>query len=108
MAPLYDVLSTAVYAQLTPKMAMKLGSQYRFDEVQPRHWEQFATAAGLSSSQTKNRVLRMARELPGIARQVQALPQFAGQPIVNRIVALIDERSGFTARNKTVRLRRDN
>jgi hypothetical protein len=50
----------------------------------------------------------MARELPGIARQVQALPQFAGQPIVNRIVALIDERSGFTARNKTVRLRRDN
>ena len=108
MAPLYDVLSTAVYAQLTPKMAMKLGSKYRFDEVQPRHWEQFATAAGLSGAQTRKRVLRMAQELPSIARQVQALPQFSGQPIVNRIVALIDERSGFTARNKTVRLRRDN
>jgi serine/threonine-protein kinase HipA len=102
LAPLYDVLSTAVYAQLTPKMAMKLGSKYRFDEIQPRHWEQFATATGLSGAQTKKRVLRMAQQLPSIAREVQMFPQFAGQPIVDRIVALIDERSRLTAQRATV------
>jgi len=41
LAPLYDMLSTAVYDHLTPKMAMKLGSKYTFTEVQARHWGQF-------------------------------------------------------------------
>ena len=42
LAQLYDALSTAVYPELTDKMAMKIGSKYRFAEVHARHWEQFA------------------------------------------------------------------
>jgi serine/threonine-protein kinase HipA len=98
LAPLYDLLSTAVYDHLTPKMAMKLGSKYKFTEVQTRHWEQFAQAAGLSKAQTKRRVLRMAQDLPGVARQLEASPPFANQSIVARIVALIEQRSGLTVR----------
>ncbi len=41
LAPLYDMLCTVAYDHLTPKMAMKLGSTYKFSEVQARHWEQF-------------------------------------------------------------------
>lgn len=37
LAPLYDLLSTAVYPRLTDKMAMKIGSTYRFTEVQAPH-----------------------------------------------------------------------
>jgi serine/threonine-protein kinase HipA len=96
LAPLYDILSTAVYDHLTPKMAMKLGSTYKFTEVQARHWGQFAEAAGLSKAQTNKRVLRMAQGLPGVARQLQALPPFSGQSIVARIVALIEQRSALT------------
>ena len=33
LAPFYDTLSTAVYPTLTPKMAMKIGSKYKFSEV---------------------------------------------------------------------------
>ena len=98
LAPLYDMLSTAVYDALTPKMAMKLGSRYKFNEVQSRHWDQFAQASALSKAQTKKRVLRMAQDLPGAARQLQALPTFAGQPLVARIVAVIEKRSALTAR----------
>jgi serine/threonine-protein kinase HipA len=98
MAPLYDVLSTAVYENLSPKMAMKLGSKYTFADVQPRHWEQFAQAADLSKAQTKKRVLRMAQELPGVARRLQASAPFAGQPVADRIVLLIEQRSALTAR----------
>ena len=98
LAPLYDILSTAVYDHLAPKMAMKLGSTYKFSEVQARHWEQFAQAAGLSKAQTKKRVLRMAQDLPGAARQLQALPPFAGKSIVAKIVALIEQRSALTVR----------
>ena len=98
LAPLYDMLSTAVYDHLTPKMAMKLGSKYIFTEVQAQHWQQFAQAAGLSWAQTKKRVLRMAQDLPTAARQLQALPPFAGQHIVAQIVAVIEQRSALTAR----------
>ena len=98
LAPLYDLLSTAVYEHLTPKMAMKLGSKYRFTEVQARHWEQFAVAAGLSVAQTRKRVLRMAHDLPGVARQLQASPPFAGAAIIDKVGALIEERSALTAR----------
>jgi len=98
LAPLYDVLSTAVYEHLTPKMAMKLGSKYKFTEVQARHWAQFAQAAGLSKAQTRKRVLNMAQELPLAARQLQASPAFADQPIVVKIVAMIEQRSELTLR----------
>ncbi len=101
LAPLYDVLSTAVYDNLVPKMAMKLGSKYKFTEVQARHWEQFAQAAALSKAQTKKRVLRIAQALPGVARQLQASPLFAGQTIVARIVALIEQRSALTVSRLT-------
>ena len=96
LAPLYDVLCTAVYDPLTPKMAMKLGSKYLFSEVQARHWEQFALAAGLSKAQTRKRVLRIAHDLPAVARQVQAAAPFAAQPIIARIVALIEQRAALT------------
>lgn len=96
LAPLYDVLSTAVYEHLTPKMAMKLGSKYKFTEVQARHWKQFAEAAGLSKAQTKKRVLSMAQELPFAARQLQASPVFADQSTVVKIVTMIEQRSELT------------
>ena len=98
LAPLYDVLSTAVYDHLSPKMAMKLGSKYKFSEVHAKHWALFAREAGLSIAQTKKRVLRMAQELPQVAKQLQALSSFAGQPIVNKIIALIEQRSELTVR----------
>ena len=98
LAPLYDLMSTAVYDQLTPKMAMKLGGKYKFSEVQARHWAQFADAAGLSKAQTRKRVLRLAQDLPTASRRLQASPAYADQPIVAKIVALIDQRSALTAR----------
>jgi serine/threonine-protein kinase HipA len=98
LAPLYDLLSTAVYDHLTPKMAMKLGSKYKLSEVQARHWAQFADAAGLSKAQTRKRVLRLAQDLPTATRQLQASPAYADQPIVAKIVALIEQRSALTTR----------
>jgi len=98
LAPLYDMLSTAVYDHLTPKMAMKLGNKYKFSEVQARHWDQFAQIAGLSKAQTKKRVLRMAQDLPGAARQLHALPPYSDHSIVAKIVALIEQRSALTSR----------
>ena len=103
LAPLYDTLSTAVYPALTPKMAMKIGSKYKFSEVQARHWDQFAEAAGLAKAQAKRRILALAKSLPASARKLQSEPghNFAGNGVVERINALIEQRCALTIRRLT-------
>jgi serine/threonine-protein kinase HipA len=100
LAPLYDVLSTAVYPQLTDKMAMKIGSKYKFSELEARHWAQFAVDAGLTPALVKKRILDIARRLPLLARSTQSA--FAeAHPIVGQIVTLIDQRCALTTRRLT-------
>jgi serine/threonine-protein kinase HipA len=100
LAPFYDLLSTAVYPTLTPKMAMKIGSRYKFSEVQSRHWKQFAQSIGLSKAQAKGRILKLARSLPSTARKLQATSEhgFASNAVVEQIVALIEQLCALTIR----------
>ena len=100
LAPLYDTLSTAVYPTLTPKMAMKIGSKYKFSEVEARHWEQLAEGAGLAKAPARRRILELANSLPRAARALQSdrTHGFAGNGVVERIVALIEQRCALTLR----------
>jgi serine/threonine-protein kinase HipA len=103
LAPLYDALSTAVYPRLTDKMAMKIGSKYKFSEVEARHWAQFAADAGLSPALVKKRILDIARRLPELATATQAAfeAQGNGHPILAQIVTLIQQRCALSTRRLT-------
>ena len=103
LAPFYDTLSTAVYPTLTPKMAMKIGSKYKFSEVEKRHWDQFAQGAGLAKAPASRRILELAKSLPSTARKLQSDPGrgFAGNAVVERIMALIEQRCALTIRQLT-------
>lgn len=101
LAPFYDVLSTAVYPNLTDKMAMKIGSKYRFTEVQLRHWEHFAAEAGLSPAQVKKRILNIAQRLPDLATKTIAVFEAEGNShaILHQIMTLIEQRCERTIRS---------
>lgn len=103
LAPMYDALSTAVYPDLSDKMAMKIGSKYKFAEVQARHWEQFALAAALSPSQVRKRILDIAKRMPDLARATRATMDAEGNShaILGKIVTLIDQRCTLTVRRLT-------
>jgi len=103
LAPFYDTLSTAVYPTLTPKMAMKIGSRYKFSEVQARHWDQFAEGVGLAKAQAKRRILELAKSLPATARKLQSDPRyaFADNAVVEKINVLIEQRCALTIRRLT-------
>lgn len=90
LAPLYDALCTASYPELSDRMAMKIGSQYRFADLYPSHWEQFASEAGLSPAQVKKALKRVAERLPEVARQTQA--QLAGQGHKHAVIGQISKR----------------
>lgn len=95
LAPLYDTLCTAVYANLSPKMAMKLSSKYKFSEVQAQHWERFAQAVGLAPAQTRKRVQTLAEQIPIVARQLQR-SDFSDLEIVEDIIQIIEARARLT------------
>lgn len=100
LAPMYDALCTAAYPDLSDRMAMKIGSKYRFTDLYPRHWAQFASEAGLSPAQVKKALKRAAERLPERAHQTQA--QLAGQghqhAVIAQIGKLIDDRCATTLR----------
>ncbi|TBR13255.1 MAG: HipA domain-containing protein [Rugosibacter sp.] len=103
LAPLYDALSTAVYPTLMPKMAMKIGSKYKFSEVQVQHWDRFAEGTGLAKTQARKRILALAKSLPFTARKLQTDPHsgFARHPLVEQITTLIDRRCALTIQRLT-------
>lgn len=87
-------MCTLVYPRLSVKMAMKIGSKYRFDQVERRHWKDMARDAGLAPSQVVREVSEMAQRLRTAARACWTEePELSGSALVGRIVESIEQRA---------------
>ncbi len=60
LAPLYDIVCTLYYPELSKKMAMKIGGEYKTDMIFPRHFEKLAEEAGLARPLVRSRVPELA------------------------------------------------
>jgi serine/threonine-protein kinase HipA len=60
LAPVYDVVSTTYYPELSKDMAMKIGREYSSDQVTLKDFEQLAEEAGLAKPIVRNRVPELA------------------------------------------------
>lgn len=87
LTPLYDVLSTAYYPELSQKMAMKIGGGYVFENIFPRHFEKLAEEAGLSKALVKKRVAELTELVMVSLKKVDVK-----HSIRDRLIKLIDER----------------
>ena len=103
LTPLYDALCAAVYSTPTEKIAMKIGSKYKFFEVQARHWEQFAAEAALSLAQVKRRVVNIAKRLPDLSRVTHAAfqAQENHHAVIDKSITLINQRYALTIHELT-------
>jgi len=61
LAPLYDLISTVYYPELSPKMAMKLGGEYLSERIAPANFQRLAEEAGLAKPMMRRRVLELAQ-----------------------------------------------
>jgi serine/threonine-protein kinase HipA len=59
LAPLYDLLSTTYYPQLSNKMAMKIGGKYLADKLFPRHFTKLANDIAFSEALVRKRVMEL-------------------------------------------------
>ncbi len=98
LAPAYDILSTIAYRKaenMSRKMAMKIGGEYRPDYVRARHLDMLLSDAGLGRAAARRRLRAMAADAPAAARETCAELARAGwgAPILERLVAIVEERA---------------
>lgn len=91
LAPFYDLVCTRAYPELISKMAMKIGSKYRVDEVLPRHWEQLCHEINYSFPALKALLNRQGEIL---LSSMDLSKQFfnartQGAPVINQIIEVV-------------------
>ena len=88
LAPLYDLVSTVYYPELSRDMAMKIGGEYLSEKVTLKNFEQLAEEAGLGKPLVRGRVPELAE------RVIAALPEMETvHPAAQRVADLIRERA---------------
>ncbi len=98
LAPAYDVLSTFAYRashNLSRRMAMSIGGEYRPDYVRPRHLDRMLGEAGLGAAAARRRLRAHAIAAPTAARTARAAMADTGwdAPVLERIVDIVDRRA---------------
>lgn len=61
LAPLYDLVSTTAYPELSASMAMKIGGENDPEKISPREIEKFAKDASLSAPMVRSRLSKLAQ-----------------------------------------------
>ena len=83
LAPLYDLVSTAAYPELSARMAMKIGGEHDPENVGPRQIEKLANEAALSVPFVRNRMTELAdavtAAIPTVATEERSAVGVAGQ-----------------------------
>lgn len=88
LAPLYDVVSTLSYPELSRDMAMKIGGEYSWEKVTARNFEQLAEEAGLGKPLVRARVTQMADRVIDALAKVEI-----AHPAAEKVAALIRQRA---------------
>ena len=72
MAPLYDLLATAAYPDLSPKLAMKIAGRSTLDDLKATDWGRFAEESGLTEPFVKRRAKALADNVLQTAERIEA------------------------------------
>jgi serine/threonine-protein kinase HipA len=87
-APLYDVVSTAYYPQLSVDMAMKIGGEYSSEKVTAKDFEQLASDAGLGKPLVRGRVAELVEKVGAALASVEIT-----NPVAQKVADLIGKRA---------------
>ncbi|MBN9787412.1 type II toxin-antitoxin system HipA family toxin [Pseudonocardia sp. TMWB2A] len=60
LAPLYDLVSTVMWKELSPRFAMTFGGAATLEQIDSKHFERFAADAGLAAPFVKRRAGQLA------------------------------------------------
>jgi len=95
IAPLYDLLATVVYPDLSPKLAMKIGKRATLAEMDAKDWATFAADAGLGLPLVRRRILELSAAVAARARGVASALMQPGldEAALSRFASLARDRA---------------
>jgi len=70
LSPLYDLVSTVYYPELSKKFAMKIGGEYRPACLRQRHWYRMFEMSGLSPRLASKRAMNLSQKLSKLASKL--------------------------------------
>jgi len=87
LSPLYDVVSTVYYPELSRDMAMRIGDEYSSEKVTAKNFDQLAEEAGLGKPLVRGRVAELSEKV------IAALPKVEIEdPVAKTVTGLIRRR----------------
>lgn len=93
LSPAYDLLSTTVYPNLAPRLAMKIDSEYHFRWITPGKMIRMAEKAGLSERIVKMEIQKLQKRLDKVLQPlVDKLNVEHPSPVYEKIQSGIRER----------------
>ena len=101
IAPLYDLLSTVIYPELSPRMAMTIGRRAALADMNADGWQVFAREAGIGLPLLRRRVAELseaAAETAGdVARQIE---ETSADPVAaDELARLVTDRAKLVGRS---------
>jgi serine/threonine-protein kinase HipA len=88
LAPLYDVVSTVYYPELSRDMAMRIGDEYSSEKVTAKNFEQLAEEAGLGKPLVRRRVVELSERVSAVLPELET-----AYPVAQKVAVLIRQRS---------------
>jgi serine/threonine-protein kinase HipA len=103
LAPLYDIASILPYDEVDIqkiKLAMKIGDEYKLNQIGLRQWQKFARETRLDADRIRTGFIRMAEQLPDFVIAVQGQAQKDGldHVIIGRLAKQLIARAKDCAR----------
>lgn len=99
LAPLYDLVCTAAYPELSPRMAMKIGKRAGLSEMGVKTWPAFAEDTGLGAPYVRRRVRELSAEVQRkIATVAGGVAQSFPGGAIDRYTDIIQDRAARVLR----------
>ena len=96
LAPLYDLLSTVAWPDLSPRLAMRIARRATLEEMRRGDWDRFAASAGLGAPFVRRRVRELA--CLALARAASVAAELAQPGLDETALAACAERVAERAR----------
>ncbi|KOF13407.1 kinase [Ensifer adhaerens] len=98
LAPLYDLLSTVAYPDLSPKMAMRIGKRARLAEMDADGWQAFAKDAGVGFLLLRRRTAELCEAISDESGSAaDDLCDISGSQAILKIKKMIHDRARMTS-----------
>jgi len=103
LAPLYDLVGTVMWLELSPRFAMTFGGARTLEELEARHFDRFASDAGVAAPFVKRRAAQLAGAVRAAVERDLIVPGLDDYERVAALINVVQDRAERVALKASVR-----